>query len=320
MVVVLGGVGQLAGTIIAAIGLGLINKFLEPFTGAVLGKIFVLVIIILFIQKRPEGMFALRAVRRRPDVNWPASRITRLYGPRGWLLLAGFAAFIFIIIPAMRLLVPPNSPLHVSDYYALLIGKIMCYAMVALAMDLIWGYAGSCLWATAYSLRSAVMPWGCISCARLAPRDSTEADLPDFMVFLDWKDFPWYWAGTEYFSLAVLKILWCPDCWRLCSAGLLFVRASRASIFQSSRRRSRSRSCCSSSATTPASAATRLYRLQTDPWLFVVTPGNASKRIRHHRHLSDSDVFAVPVHRYVQVRPGAGSHPGRRIACDVFRL
>ena len=60
MVVVLGGVGQLAGTIISAVGLGEINKFLEPFTGAVLGKIFVLIIIILVIQKRPQGMFALK--------------------------------------------------------------------------------------------------------------------------------------------------------------------------------------------------------------------------------------------------------------------
>ncbi len=60
MVVVLGGVGQLAGTIIAALGLGEINKFLEPFTGAVLGKIFVLAFIILFIQKRPQGMFAMK--------------------------------------------------------------------------------------------------------------------------------------------------------------------------------------------------------------------------------------------------------------------
>ena len=60
MVVVLGGVGQLAGTIIAAIGLGEVNKFLEPFTGAVLGKIIVLVFIILFIQKRPQGLFAMK--------------------------------------------------------------------------------------------------------------------------------------------------------------------------------------------------------------------------------------------------------------------
>jgi len=60
MVVVLGGVGQLAGTIIAAIGLGEINKILEPFVGAVLGKIIVLILIILIIQKRPQGMFALK--------------------------------------------------------------------------------------------------------------------------------------------------------------------------------------------------------------------------------------------------------------------
>jgi urea transport system permease protein len=60
MVVVLGGVGQLAGTVIAAIGLGEINKFLEPFAGAVMAKIAILVFIIIFIQKRPQGLFALK--------------------------------------------------------------------------------------------------------------------------------------------------------------------------------------------------------------------------------------------------------------------
>jgi urea transport system permease protein len=60
MVVVFGGVGNLWGTLIGAITLGVANKFLEPFAGAVLGKIFVLVFIILFIQKRPRGLFALK--------------------------------------------------------------------------------------------------------------------------------------------------------------------------------------------------------------------------------------------------------------------
>lgn len=60
MVVVLGGVGQLAGTIVAALGLGEINKFMEPYAGAVLGKIIILVMIIIFIQKRPQGLFALK--------------------------------------------------------------------------------------------------------------------------------------------------------------------------------------------------------------------------------------------------------------------
>jgi urea transport system permease protein len=60
MVVVFGGVGNLWGTLVAAFTLGIANKFLEPFTGAVLGKIAILVLIILFIQKRPRGLFALK--------------------------------------------------------------------------------------------------------------------------------------------------------------------------------------------------------------------------------------------------------------------
>ena len=60
LVVVLGGVGQLAGSVLAAFGLGVVNKFLEPQIGAVLGKILILALIILFIQKRPQGLFALK--------------------------------------------------------------------------------------------------------------------------------------------------------------------------------------------------------------------------------------------------------------------
>lgn len=60
MVVVLGGVGNIIGTIAGALGLGLVNKFVEPLSGAVLGKIIILVLVILFIQKRPQGIFALR--------------------------------------------------------------------------------------------------------------------------------------------------------------------------------------------------------------------------------------------------------------------
>jgi urea transport system permease protein len=60
LVVVFGGVGNLWGTLVGALTLGIANKFLEPFAGAVLGKIAILVLIILFIQKRPRGMFALK--------------------------------------------------------------------------------------------------------------------------------------------------------------------------------------------------------------------------------------------------------------------
>ena len=57
---VVGGVGKIAGSVVAALGLGTINKLLEPFAGAVLGKIFLLVFVVLFIQRRPQGLFALK--------------------------------------------------------------------------------------------------------------------------------------------------------------------------------------------------------------------------------------------------------------------
>jgi urea transport system permease protein len=60
MAVVLGGVGQLMGTIVGALGLGILSKLIEPFWGAVLAKIAILVLIVLFIQKRPQGLFALK--------------------------------------------------------------------------------------------------------------------------------------------------------------------------------------------------------------------------------------------------------------------
>ena len=60
MVVVLGGVGQLAGTVTGGFGLGIVNKFLEPWAGAVMAKIIVLILIIAFIQKRPQGLFAMK--------------------------------------------------------------------------------------------------------------------------------------------------------------------------------------------------------------------------------------------------------------------
>jgi urea transport system permease protein len=60
LVVVFGGVGNLWGTLVGALSLGILNKFLEPYAGAVLGKILILVAVILFIQKRPRGLFALK--------------------------------------------------------------------------------------------------------------------------------------------------------------------------------------------------------------------------------------------------------------------
>jgi urea transport system permease protein len=84
----------------------------------------------------------------------------------------------------------------------------MCYGMVALAMDLIWGCGILSLGHGLFLLGGYAM--GMYLMRQIGNEGQYRSFLPDFMVFLDWKDFPWYWAGTEYFSLAVLKILLVP--------------------------------------------------------------------------------------------------------------
>ncbi|MBI5612349.1 MAG: urea ABC transporter permease subunit UrtC [Gammaproteobacteria bacterium] len=134
---------------------------------------------------------------------------TRLYGPRGWLTLGGFIAVVLFVIPLLRLL-PPEHSLHLSDYFVLLIGKIMCYAMVALAMDLIWGYAGILSLGHGLFFALGGYSMGMYLMREIGTEGQYRSHLPDYMVFLDWKEFPWYWAGSEYFWLAVLKVILVP--------------------------------------------------------------------------------------------------------------
>jgi urea transport system permease protein len=136
--------------------------------------------------------------------------ISRLYGARGWLTLGVFALLVFVVVPVLRLVVPEGSFLFLSDYYVLLLGKIMCYAMVALALDLIWGYAGILSLGHGLFFALGGYAMGMYLMREIGNEGQYRSFLPDFMVFLDWKEFPWYWAGSEYFWLAVLKVLLVP--------------------------------------------------------------------------------------------------------------
>jgi urea transport system permease protein len=143
-------------------------------------------------------------------MNSIGGRLTQLYDRRGWLWLALFAAALFVVIPVLRLALPPGNPLYVSDYYILLLGKIMCYAMVAVAMDLIWGYAGILSLGHGLFFALGGYSMGMYLMREIGNEGQYRSLMPDFMVFLDWKEFPWYWAGSEYFWLAVLKVLFVP--------------------------------------------------------------------------------------------------------------
>jgi urea transport system permease protein len=128
----------------------------------------------------------------------------------GWIALAAFAFFALVLLPALHLLAPAGSRLHVSDYTITLGGKIMCYAIVAVALDLIWGYGG--ILSLGHGLFFALGGYAFgMYLMRAIGRDGVyQADLPDFMVFLDWKKLPWYWQGTDHAAWALLLVVAVP--------------------------------------------------------------------------------------------------------------
>lgn len=131
-------------------------------------------------------------------------------GPKGWLALGLFLVITLVLVPLLHLAVPEASPLHLSDYYVTLGGKIMCYALVAVAMDLIWGYGGILSLGHGIFFALGGYAFGMYLMRQIGHDGSYGADLPDFMVFLDWKEFPWYWQGTDHFLWAALLVILIP--------------------------------------------------------------------------------------------------------------
>lgn len=133
-----------------------------------------------------------------------------LLSRRGWSALVLVSLIVCIGAPVCALLVPEGSPLHLSAYALTLIGKIMCYALAALALDLVWGYCG--ILSLGHGLFFALGGYGMgMYLMRSIGREGVyKSDLPDFMVFLDWKELPWFWHGTEHFAWAMLLVILVP--------------------------------------------------------------------------------------------------------------
>jgi hypothetical protein len=106
----------------------------------------------------------------------------------------------------MHLLLPPENPLHLSTYFITLTGKILCYAIVAVAMDLIWGYGGILSLGHGLFFALGGYTFGMYLMREIGRDGSYQSDLPDFMVFLDWKELPWFWTGSDHFLWAVLLV------------------------------------------------------------------------------------------------------------------
>jgi urea transport system permease protein len=139
-----------------------------------------------------------------------AASVPRLMRPSGWAALGVFAAIVFVAFPALNLLVPESSPFHVSGYWVSLVGKIMCFAMVAVAMDLIWGYAGILSLGHGLFFALGGYAMGMYLMRQIGREGVYRSDLPDFMVFLDWKELPWHWWMSDQFWWAMLLVVAVP--------------------------------------------------------------------------------------------------------------
>ncbi len=127
-----------------------------------------------------------------------------------WLWLVAFALTTLVVLPALHLFTPASSRLHVSDFVVTVGGKIMCYAVVAVALDLVWGYAG--ILSLGHGLFFALGGYalGMYLMRSIGHDGVYQSDLPDFMVFLDWKKLPWFWEGTNHFLWALLLVVVVP--------------------------------------------------------------------------------------------------------------
>jgi urea transport system permease protein len=135
---------------------------------------------------------------------------TPLLGRSGKIFVSLVLA-IGIIVPALNIMLPTTSALHVPDHIVTLVGKYLCYALLALSVDLVWGYCGilSLGHGAFFALGGYAM--GMYLMRQIGTRGVYgNPDLPDFMVFLNWKELPWYWSGFEYFPFAVVMMLLAP--------------------------------------------------------------------------------------------------------------
>ncbi len=144
-------------------------------------------------------------------------------------LLALFA----VVVSTLNLLVPEASAFHVSTFTVTVAGKYLCYALLALAVDLVWGYCGilSLGHGAFFALGGYAM--GMYMMRQIGERGVYgNALLPDFMVFLNWKELPWYWLGFDHFWFASLMVLLVPGL-LACLFGWLAFRSRVTGVYLS---------------------------------------------------------------------------------------
>ena len=129
-----------------------------------------------------------------------------LYKPKAWAAILLVICF-FAVLPILNLSTPENHTWHVSNYTISLLGKFICFALAALALDLVWGYTG--ILSLGHGLFFALGGYAHGMYLMRAAKDSPD-QLPDFMVFLSFDHYPWYWELTQYAAYAWFLVILVP--------------------------------------------------------------------------------------------------------------
>src|SRR6187551_105070 len=137
--------------------------------------------------------------------------VSMLRADRGGRTFLAVLLGVAVLMPVLHLVVPESSGLHLSSYWMTLVGKYLSYAMLALAVDLVWGFCGilSLGHAAFFALGGYAM--GMYLMRQIGTRGVYgDPILPDFMVFLNWKELPWFWHGFDMFWFAMLMVMLAP--------------------------------------------------------------------------------------------------------------
>ena len=134
-----------------------------------------------------------------------------LFADRASLGFLALLAGVALVVPVLNLAVPESSPLHLSSYVVGLIGKYLCYAILATAVDLVWGFCGILSLGHAVFFALGGYAMGMHLMRQIGTRGVYgHPVLPDFMVFLNWTELPWFWYGFDRFWFALVMVALVP--------------------------------------------------------------------------------------------------------------
>jgi urea transport system permease protein len=139
------------------------------------------------------------------------TRALQSLGDTGSRIFLGCLAALAVFVAVSNLMIDPSSPFHVPTHVVALLGKYLCYAMLAISVDLVWGFCGILTLGHAAFFALGGYAMGMYLMRQIGTRGVYADPIrPDFMVFLNWPELPWYWYGFNWFPFALLMVFLVP--------------------------------------------------------------------------------------------------------------